>query len=82
MPTIVTQALITALTSILIGTDAFTRIEGVVKRWEDNALNGAAKKAGVIGEIEIIGIKLAAWEVNLAIELAVASLGLGGNKAA
>ena len=73
--------LIKQLASILIGSDTFVRIENSVKRWEEKAKNelepvttGADKKAAVIAELEILGIELAGWLANLAVELAVAKL--------
>lgn len=73
--------LIEQLASILIGSDTFVRIENSVKRWEEKAKNelepvttGADKKAAVIAELEILGIELAGWLANLAVELAVAKL--------
>lgn len=73
--------LIEQLASILIGSDTFVRIENSVKRWEEKAKDelepvttGADKKAAVIAELEILGIELAGWLANLAVELAVAKL--------
>lgn len=75
--------LIDQLAAFLMGSDTFVRIENVVHRWEEKAIAAIEagedkpdKKAGVLDEIEIIGIKLAAWLVNTAIELAVAKINL------
>jgi hypothetical protein len=64
------------LAGLLFTADTFTRIEAAVVRWEEKAISGAEKQAGVKAELEVIGIKLSASMVNLAIELAVAELGL------
>jgi hypothetical protein len=73
--------LIEQLAAMLIGGDTFVRIENSVKRWEEKAKDelepvttGADKKAAVLAELEILGIELAGWLANLAIELAVGKL--------
>lgn len=73
--------LIEQLAAMLIGGDTFVRIENSVKRWEEKAKDelepvttGADKKAAVLAELEILGIDLAGWLANLAIELAVGKL--------
>jgi hypothetical protein len=73
--------LIQRLATMLIGGDTFTRIENCVKRWEEKAKDdlepvttGADKKAAVLAEFQILGIELAGWLANLAIELAVGKL--------
>ena len=73
--------LIEQLASMLIGGDTFVRIENSVKRWEEKAKDelepvttGADKKAAVLAELKILGIDLAGWLANLAIELAVGKL--------
>lgn len=64
--------MIKALAEALFQSGVFDRIHGVVCRWEEKKISGAEKQAGVLAELKIIGIELAAWEANLAIELAVA----------
>lgn len=75
--------LIDQLASILLGSDTFVRIENAVNRWEEKAKDelepvttGTDKKAAVIAELEILGIELASWLANTAVELAVAKLNI------
>lgn len=71
--------LITQLASLLVGSDTFIRIENCIERWNtkkvaslQGKLSGADKKAAVLAELVILGIKLEGWLANLIIELAVA----------
>jgi hypothetical protein len=62
------------IAAIILGSGVFERILAVVKRWSDKELSGPEKRAGVIGELELLGIGIANHLVNLAIELSVAYL--------
>ena len=68
---IVVQQAINLLASLILGSDIFTRILGVVTRWADKEISSAEKRAGVLDEFEIIGLKLSESLANLGIELAV-----------
>jgi len=70
MTVIILQA-INMLASLILGSDVFTRVLGVVQRWADKEISSAEKRAGVLNEIEIIGLELSKSLANLAIELAV-----------
>jgi len=70
MTVIILQA-INMLASLVLGSDVFTRVLGVVQRWADKEISSAEKRAGVLNEIEIIGLELSKSLANLAIELAV-----------
>jgi hypothetical protein len=71
MNVIILQA-INMLASLILGSDVFTRVLGVVQRWADKEISSAEKREGVLEEIEIIGLKLSKSLANLAVELAVA----------
>jgi hypothetical protein len=71
---IVVQQAINLLASLLLGSDTFTRILGVVNRWADKKISGAEKRAGVLDEFEIIGLNITKSLANLGLELAVAYL--------
>lgn len=70
MTVIILQA-INMLASLILGSDVFTRVLGVVQRWADKEISSAEKREGVLNEIEIIGLELSKSLANLAIELAV-----------
>ena len=59
------------LASLILGSDVFTRVLGVVQRWADKEISSAEKREGVLDEIEIVGLKLSKSLANLAVELAV-----------
>lgn len=69
-----TATLIKLLANVLIGSDLFNRILGIVIRWEDEKIAGAQKRSGVLDEMQVIGLQLAQHLQNLAIELAVSYL--------
>lgn len=69
---VVIQQAIQLLGGLILGSDVFTRIQGAVDRWADKEIAGAEKRAGVLAELEVIGLQLAKWEANLGIELATA----------
>ena len=71
MTNIIIQQTIQILASMILGSDVFTRVLGVIQRWEEKEIAGLAKKEGVLAEFEIIGLKLTGWLANIAIELAV-----------
>jgi hypothetical protein len=56
----------------IVGSDIFSRVIGVVKRLDDTTLTGAEKRAKAVQDFTTIGVEIANWAVNLAIELAVA----------
>lgn len=56
----------------ILGSNTFERIKGIVLRQEDKDLSGEEKREAVLSEIKVIGMGIATWAINLAIELAVA----------
>ena len=62
------------LAGLILGSDTFTRVLGVIKRWDEKQIDGLEKKEGVLKEFEIIGLEFVGWVANLAIELGVAHL--------
>jgi len=71
---IVVQQAISLLASLILGSDTFTRILGVVNRWADKEISAAEKRDGVLDEFEIIGLELSKSVANLGLELAVTYL--------
>lgn len=69
MPTI-----ISSFASFILGSGTFERIKSVVLRQEEKDLSGEQKRQAALDEIKVIGLGIASWAVNLAIELAVAYL--------
>ena len=65
---------ISSFAKFLLGSDTFERIKAVVLRQEDKDLPGEAKRISAVDEIKVIGLGIATWAVNLAIELAVSYL--------
>jgi hypothetical protein len=63
--------LIQQLADITLGSDVFSRIVGAVERWAEKEISGAEKRAGVIDELEVIGLKLTESMANFGVELAV-----------
>lgn len=59
---------------LLLGSDIFPRVLRVVTRQADNDLTGEQKRAAAIEDFKTVGLELATWATNLAIELAVAWL--------
>ena len=59
------------LADVILGSAVFDRILGAVERWADKEISGLEKKAGVLAELEIIGLKLSESMANLGVELAV-----------
>lgn len=72
--------IIGSFANFLLGSDTFDRIKGVVLRQEEKDIPGAEKRVAAFDEIKLIGMGVATWAVNLAIELAVTYLRtLAGN---
>jgi len=59
---------------LVLTSSVFTRIESLVHAWAAKELSGSQKRAGVLGDVEEIGIKSAEWAVRIAIELAIGKL--------
>ena len=78
--------LISALVSALLPGNTWDRLRGVVDRWDDkfdadgNKLPGTEKKAGVLDELELLGIRGAQWIVGALIDLAVMKLRIDQGK--
>ena len=71
------------LAELILGSDVFTRVLGVVQRWEAKEIAGVEKKNGVLKEFEVLGLNLVGSMANLAVELAVTYVGFtAGNNAA
>ena len=68
----ITPFVIERFASFLIGSQVFDRIKAVVARQEEKDLPGGAKRLAALNELEVLGIELAQWIVNLGLELAVA----------
>lgn len=65
---------ISSFAKFLLGSDTFERIKAIVLRQEEKDLPGEAKRISAVDEIKVIGLGIATWAVNLAIELAVSYL--------
>lgn len=65
---------IQSFAKFLLGSDTFNRVKAVVLRQEDKDLSGKQKQIAAYEEVKMIGMGIAAWAINLAIELAVAYL--------
>lgn len=65
------QKAIQIVAGLILGSDVFVRILGVVERWADEKIDGATKRQGVLDELEIIGLSLTKSAANFGIELAV-----------
>lgn len=66
--------IISSFAKFLLGSDTFDRVKAVVLRQEDKDLSGAQKREAAFAEIKLIGMGIATWAVNLAIELSVSWL--------
>ena len=69
--TIIGEFLLKQVADVILGADTFARIQGAVERWEEKEISSVDKKAGVVAELELLGIELAASLANWAIETAV-----------
>lgn len=65
---------IQSFAKFLLGSDTFERVKAVVLRQEDKDLTGSQKRESALEEIKLIGLGIATWATNLAIELVVAYL--------
>lgn len=66
------STIISSFAKFILGSDVFDRVKGVVLRQEDKNLTGEQKREAALNELKVIGLGIATWAVNLAIELAVA----------
>ena len=69
----VTSFVIDSFAKFLVG-PAYRDVQGLVKAVDDPAKSGEEKRQAVIEGLETIGVALFGWLLNVAIELAVASL--------
>lgn len=76
----VKSVVISSFATFLLGSDTFARIKGVVLRQDEKDISGLEKRHAALTEIKTIGLGIAAWAVNLAVELAVAYLRTLSNK--
>ena len=78
--------LISALVNVLLPGNTWDRMRACVDRWDDkfgadgNKLPGTEKKAGVLDELELLGIRGAQWIVGALIDLAVMKLRIDQGK--
>ena len=70
----ITAHLINALAIYLANANVWGRIQAFIRIVNDNELSGAGKRAKVLDMVERDGIRLAAFLVNLLIELGVAKM--------
>jgi len=63
--------LLKQVVDLILGSDVFERVLAAVERWADKEISGLEKKQGVLGELEIIGLKLTKSGANFAVEAAV-----------
>lgn len=63
--------LISQLAAVILGSDVFTRILGVVERWAEKEIKSAEKRHGVLAEMETIGLNLSESLARFGVELAV-----------
>jgi hypothetical protein len=68
------EFLIKMLARILIGSAAFERVLALVEKWAALEISNAEKRDGVLGDIQVIGLKLTESAARLALELAVTFL--------
>ena len=69
------SAAISSFAKFIIGGNTFSRVLRIVSLVDKNAfLRGEEKRALALHELKAIGLDVAQWAVNLAIELAVAWL--------
>ena len=62
------------LARIVIGSAAFERVIALVEKWAALEISNAEKREGVLGDIQVIGLKLTESAARLALELAVTFL--------
>jgi hypothetical protein len=63
--------LLKQVVNLILGSDVFDRILGAVKLWSEKEISGLEKKAGVLAELEVIGLKLTNTAANFGIEAAI-----------
>jgi hypothetical protein len=63
------------LAELILGSEVFNHVIGVVQRWDTKEIAGVEKKKGVLSEFEVLGLNLTEAFANLAVELAVAYVG-------
>lgn len=68
----VASVVISSFASFLMGSKTFDRVKGVVERLESKELTGTEKRLVALAEFKTIGLEMANWLANLALELAVA----------
>lgn len=66
--------IISSFANFIIGSDTFDRVKAVVIRQDNKNLSGIEKREAAFNEIRLIGMGIATWAINLAIELAVSWL--------
>jgi hypothetical protein len=71
MQNAIVVAAIQMVARLILGSDVFGRILMTVERWAQKKIEGAEKRAGVLDELEVIGLKLAESAARLGVELAV-----------
>jgi hypothetical protein len=69
--TTIVAFLLKQVVDLILGSNVFDRVLGVVERWSDKEISGLEKKQSVLAEIEIIGLKLTNSAANFAVEAAV-----------
>lgn len=68
----VKSAVISSFAKFMIGGSVFSKIKDIVNIYNSKEMAGSEKKSAAIKDLEAIGLGIAAWAVNLGIELAVA----------
>lgn len=66
--------IISSFATFMLGSDVFERVKAIVIRQDSKNIPGEEKRKEVLKEIKIIGLGIATFAVNLAIELAVSWL--------
>lgn len=64
--------IISSFASFILGSGTFNRIKDIVLKQEETGLKGEEKRIAAIEEFKILGLGIASWAINLAVELAVA----------
>lgn len=63
--------LLKQVVDLILGSDIFERVLGAVQRWSEKEISGLEKKAGVVAELEVIGLKMTNSAANFAVEAAI-----------
>lgn len=69
--TVIGEFLLRQVAQVILGSDVFDRIEGVIARQEQKAISGLEKQQSALAEIELLGIEITGRMANWAIETAV-----------